>query len=162
MLKNLNTPYTIRNLIVHLAFFLFTLICIGFNTTNAEAICIKSDWANLRQGPGTNFEVMWKVYKYMPFKVLKKKKEWYRLQDTEGDIYWAHKKLLTSEFKCAVIKKEKTNLRTGPGTNFPMVKGSPAPKFYVMKVLKIENNWVHGIDSLGDKAWVYLPLVWVQ
>ncbi|MGV7221800.1 MAG: SH3 domain-containing protein [Nitrospinales bacterium] len=147
---------------IYQAIFIPALLCVAITASKTEAICIKSDWANLRQGPGTTFEVMWKVYKYMPFKVLKKKGDWYRLQDTEGDIYWAHKKLLSSEFKCAVIKKDKTNLRTGPGTKFPMVKGSPAPKFYVMKVLKIENNWVHGIDSFGDKVWVYQPLVWVQ
>ena len=158
----MNTLKYLSNSKTILSLFLSTLMGLALTVSITEAICIKSDWANLRQGPGTTFEIMWKVYKYMPFKVLKKKDEWYRLQDTEGDIYWAHKKLLSSEFKCAVIKKDKTNLRTGPGTKFSMVKGSPAPKFYVMKVLKIENNWVHGIDSLGDEAWVYQPLVWVQ
>ena len=133
-----------------------------FSASWADAICIKADWANLRQGPGTKYEVLWKVYKYMPFKILKKKADWFRLKDTEGDIYWAHEKLLTAEFKCAVIKKDKTNLRAGPGTNFALIKGGPAPKYYVMKVLKIENNWVYGVDSLGDKSWVFQPLVWVQ
>jgi len=31
-----------------------------------------------------------------------------------------------------------------------------------MKVLKIKKNWVHIEDGLGDKAWIYRPLVWIQ
>ena len=146
-----------------LPLFIFpALLWIVFPASLAEAICVNSDWANLRQGPGIKYELLWKVYKYIPFKLLKKKDDWFRLRDVEGDVYWAHKKLLTAEYKCVVVKKDKTNLRTGPGTKFALINGGPAPKFYVMKVLKIENNWIYGVDSVGDKAWVFQPLVWVQ
>jgi SH3-like domain-containing protein len=130
--------------------------------TMAEALCIKDKKANLRQGPGKHYEKLWTVFKYMPFKRLKRKGDWLRVQDLDGDIYWVYRKLTAEKYMCAVIKNNKTNMRQGPGTKFPEVPWSPIDKYFSMKVLKIKNSWVHVEDSTGDKAWVYRPLVWVQ
>ena len=129
---------------------------------NTEALCIQNERANLRKGPGTNHEKLWEVFKYMPFKQLGIKDTWKRIQDVDGDIYWVYSPLTTQKYKCAVIKNNKTNLRTGPGTNFPKVRWAPVDKFFSMKVLKTKKNWVHIEDSAGDKAWIYRPLVWIQ
>ena len=129
---------------------------------NTEALCIKNEKANLRKGPGTKHEKLWEVFKYMPFKQLGVKDAWKRIQDVDGDIYWVYSPLPTQKYKCAVIKNNKTNLRTGPGTKFPEVPWAPVDKFFSMKVLKIEKNWVQIEDSAGDKAWIYRPLVWIQ
>ena len=129
---------------------------------NTEALCIQNERANLRKGPGTKHEKLWEVFKYMPFKQLGNKDAWKRIQDIDGDIYWVYGPLTTQKYKCAVIRNNKTNLRTGPGTKFPKVPWSPVDKFFSMKVLKIKQNWVHIEDSAGDKAWIYRPLVWIQ
>ena len=129
---------------------------------NTEALCIENERANLRKGPGTKHEKLWEVFKYMPFKQLGNKDAWKRIQDIDGDIYWVYGRLTTQKYKCAVIKNNKTNLRTGPGTKFPKVPWSPVDKFFSMKVLKIKQNWVHIEDSAGDKAWIYRPLGWIQ
>jgi len=84
------------------------------------------------------------------------------VQDLEGDTYWVYKKITTKKYMCAVIKNNKTKLRQGPGTKFPEVEWSPIDKFFSIKVLKIKNSWIHIEDSVGDRAWVYRPLVWVQ
>jgi len=129
---------------------------------NSAALCIKKNKANLRQGPGTKYEKKWQVFKYMPFEKLKTKGSWYRVRDLDGDIFWVHKKLTTRDYKCAVIKENKTNLRKGPGTKHPMVDWSPVDKYFSMKVLEIKNNWVRVEDGVGDRAWIYRPLVWIQ
>lgn len=98
----------------------------------------------------------------MPFKELKKKGDWYRVQDVDGDIYWVHKKLTTKKFKCAVIKDNKTNLRKGPGTKHEQLSWSPVDKYFSMKVLQTKGKWVQIEDSAGDRGWVHLPLVWIQ
>lgn len=141
--------------------FLILSLC-AFSASQSFAICVNEDKANLRQGPGAHYKKLWEVYQYMPFKKLKKQGDWFRMEDVDGDIYWAHEKLMTDKYKCAVIKEDETNLRAGPGTKFPKAKGSPVPKYYVMKVLKIENNWIYGVDAVGDKAWIYFPLVWIK
>ena len=141
------------------------ILVLGFCSAtpqNSEALCIQNERANLRKGPGTKHERLWEVFKYMPFKQLSIKGAWKRIQDLDGDIYWVYSPLTTQKYKCAVIKNNKTNLRTGPGTNFPKVPWSPVPKFFSMKVLKIEKNWVQIEDIDGDKAWIYRPLVWIQ
>lgn len=147
-------------------FFIFVvLICFGLTimwSSSAEALCIKNRRANLRQGPGLNYDKIWEVFRYMPFQQLGKKGEWLRVKDMDGDIYWVHKSLTTKSFKCAVIKKDATNFRSGPGTKYKKVKGMPGEKYFSMKVLKIKDNWVQVVDAWGDKAWVYRPLVWIK
>jgi len=130
--------------------------------TDAHALCIKVKRANLRKGPGLNYEKLWEVFQYMPFEQLGKKGDWLRVQDVDGDIYWVHERLTTKAFKCAVNKQNKTNMRTGPGTNHQRVPWSPVDKYFSVKVLKTEKNWVHTEDAVGDKAWVYQPLVWIK
>lgn len=144
---------------------LFILSSLGlslFWIAPADALCISERRANLRQGPGLNYDKLWEVFRYMPFRQLGRKGEWLRVQDLDGDIYWVHRRLTTKSYKCAVIRKNKINLRRGPGTHFKKFKGIPGEKYYSMKVLKIKNNWVQVVDAWGDKAWVYRPLVWIK
>ncbi|MCZ6540518.1 MAG: hypothetical protein O6704_02605, partial [Nitrospinae bacterium] len=86
-----------------------------------------------------NYDKLWEVFRYMPFKQLGKKGEWIRVQDLDGDIYWVHRRLTTKSFKCAVIKRDKTNLRRGPGTHYKKFKGIPGEKYFSMKVLDLED-----------------------
>ena len=152
-----------KTILSFLTILLLSYVIISFVTPqNSEALCIKNKRANLRKGPGTNHEKLWEVFKYMPFKQLGAKGSWKRIQDVDGDIYWVHGPLTTQKYKCAVIKKNKTNLREGPGTEFPKVAWAPVDKFFAMKVLKIDKDWVYIEDSTGDKAWIYRSLVWIQ
>ena len=146
--------------LLHLFLLCFTISI--FIPQYSEALCIKNKRANLRKGPGTNHEKLWEVFKYMPFKQLGTKGAWKRIQDVDGDIYWVHAPLTTQKYKCAVIKNNKTNLREGPGTKFPIVAWAPVDKFFAMKVLKTNKDWVYIEDSTGDKAWIYRSLVWIQ
>lgn len=142
-------------------FFLFPILYF-FPDLKAEALCISNKTANLRQGPGTHYEKLWQVFKYMPLKELKRKGQWYRVQDVDRDIYWVHKKLITKKYKCAVIKQNQTNLRNGPGTNHKQLSWSPVDKYFSLKVLEIKGQWVLVEDSAGDKGWVHRPLVWIR
>ncbi len=141
---------------------IFTLILLLVMASPAMALCIKNEKANLRTGPGTKYEKLWQVFQYMPFKLLGTKGNWKQLQDVDGDKYWVHAPLTTQKYKCAVIKNNQTNLREGPGTQYPKVSWAPVDKYFSMKVLKIADNWVHIEDASGDKAWIYRPLVWIQ
>jgi SH3-like domain-containing protein len=141
---------------------LFVLMALMITVTPSHAMCIKATKANLRMGPGTDYKILFKVFKYMPLKKLKRKGDWYRVQDVDGDIYWVHRKLTTNNFKCAVIKNDETNLRIGPGTKFEQPVWSPVKKYFSVKVVKQKENWVKVLDETGDQAWVYRPLIWIQ
>ena len=158
---SLQTMFKIKFPVLFPLFIFFSSFS-GLTLHYSEALCIKNERANLRKGPGTQHKKLWEVFKYMPFKQLGVKGKWKRIQDVDGDIYWIHGPLTTQKYKCAVIKNDKTNLRSGPGTNFPKVPWAPVDKFFSMKVLKIKKDWVHIEDSAGDKAWVFRPLVWIK
>ncbi len=145
-----------------LIIFLILPWTILFQAYNAEALCISNKKANLRQGPGTHFEKLWQVFKYMPFKELNIKGDWFRVKDLDGDIYWVHRKLVTKKYKCAVVKDNKTNLRKGPGTKFDLIAWSPVDKYFSLKVLQIKGKWVRVEDGVGDKGWVSRSLIWIQ
>ncbi|MCH8311419.1 MAG: hypothetical protein IID17_00365 [Nitrospinae bacterium] len=145
-----------------LLLFLILLPALLFLQSNAEALCISNKKANLRQGPGTHYEKLWQVFKYMPFKEMKKKGNWYRVKDVDGDIYWVHRKLITKKYQCAVIKNNKTNLRKGPGTKYDLISWSPVDKYFSMKVLLIKGRWVRIEDGVGDKGWVSRSLIWIN
>ena len=137
---------------------LFSLI---FFADLSYALCVKVPDANLRSGPGTKYKKTWEVFKYMPFKQLSKKGNWYRVQDVDGDIHWIYTKLITNKFKCAVVKVEKANIRNGPGTNHSKIALSPSLKYDSYKVLKITSSWVRVLDEFGDKGWISRKLLWI-
>ena len=92
----------------------------------AHALCVKVAEANLRSGPGTKYEKTWEVFKYMPFKRLSTKGNWYKVQDVDGDKHWIYRKLIEEQFDCAVVKVDKANIRNGPGTHFRKKNDSPS------------------------------------
>ncbi|PIR00923.1 MAG: hypothetical protein COV66_03605 [Nitrospinae bacterium CG11_big_fil_rev_8_21_14_0_20_45_15] len=144
-----------------IAMFVLTLFQWSLET-NANAICVDNYRANLRKGPGVQYQKLWEVYKYMPFKMLRRKGDWLHVQDMDGDRYWIHKKLISSAYKCAVIKKDDTNMREGPGTTYPVTSWSPVKKFFSFKILDTKGDWAYTVDETGDKAWVHLSLIWIQ
>ena len=139
------------------------LCCAGLMTTSqASAWCIKAPEANLRKGPGTNHEKTWEVFKYMPLQKIGEKGSWYHMQDVDGDKHWVYSKLVTNSMRCATIKVESANVRTGPGTNHETLFSTPVEKYYCFKVLETRGDWVRVEDELSNKGWVYKPLLWIQ
>lgn len=127
-----------------------------------QAACINSSEANLRKGPGTEHEKTWEVFKYMPFKIMSKKGNWYKVKDVDGDVHWIYNKLITKKYKCAVVKIDKANVRTGPGTGYGQNSFSPAQKYDSFKIVKTKPSWVKVVDEFGDTGWMFKSLLWIQ
>ena len=131
------------------------LICRG--VAMAERLAVAVPVANIRSGPGTTYDVLWQVEKYHPLSILKKSGPWYQFRDFEGDQGWIHKSL-TSKISSIITKKEKSNIRSRPGTGFKILftveKGIP------FKVLEKRNSWIHIQHADGDKGWIHKSLVW--
>lgn len=124
---------------------------------SAERMAVAADIANIRSGPGTDYEQIWQVEKYYPVVVLQKKGDWYEFKDFEGDRGWIHRDLLDNA-TTVVIKANNCNLRSGPGTQFDIVltvdKGIP------FKVLQKKDRWYQVEHADGDRGWVFNALVW--
>jgi SH3-like domain-containing protein len=132
-------------------------ICLISGNALAERLAIKSDTANVRSGPGTNYEILWQVEKYHPIQIVKKQDQWYQFRDFEGDIGWVHASLV-GKISTVITIRDKCNIRSGPGTKykieFNVGKGIP------FKVLERKNKWLRILHADGDEGWIYESLVW--
>ncbi len=128
--------------------------------SNAWGVCVSGSHANLRSGPGTSYEKVWTVYKYMPLKDIGEKNGWIRVKDVDGYRSWILGTLVTTSYPCAVIKSPKANLRSGPGTQFPQT-GS-GEKYHSFKVIKVKGTWVYIEDEYRNRYWIARDLIWMD
>lgn len=125
----------------------------------AERMCITAPVANIRSGPGPDGTVLWKAEKYYPIDVLEKKGQWYYFKDFEGDEGWISGSLVGT-VSSVITKKEKCNLRSGPGSDakysviYSVEKGVP------FRVIKEKGDWLHVEHADGDQGWLHKDLVW--
>jgi len=134
----------------HYSLFLSFLIVIMAGTAMAERLTIVAPVANIRSGPATNSDILWKVEKYYPIFVIKKSGSWYQFRDFEKDTGWVHKSLV-GKLK-AVITNSKPS--TKEKILFTVEKGIP------FKVLKSKGHWLNIEHADGDRGWIHDSLVW--
>jgi SH3-like domain-containing protein len=130
---------------------------------HASALCVKVSTANLRSGPGTEYDQMWQVYKYMPLKKVgtSVSGDWFAVEDVDGDVTWIHKSLVTRKYKCATVKSKIVNVRTGPGTKYKKKFSEPAQQYESFKVLQIKRPWVKVQDTWGNVGWIHKSYLWI-
>ncbi len=136
---------------------LIFLAVINAGAATAERLAVVAPMANIRSGPGTQYDILWKVEKYYPLLVIKKSESWYYFQDFEDDKGWVHQSLV-EKVETVITNKDLCNIRSGPGTGekilFTVEKGIP------FKVLKRTNSWLNIEHADGDKGWIHDSLVW--
>lgn len=66
---------------------------------NDESVITIKDDCNIRSGPGTQNDILFKAAVGIPFKVLKKKGKWLNVMHTDGDRGWIHRSLVWPEQK---------------------------------------------------------------
>jgi SH3-like domain-containing protein len=128
----------------------------------ASALCVKVKEANLRAGPGTQYQKTWEVLQYMPLKKISQQGNWYQVEDVDGDQHWVYSPLVTDDVRCAVVKVKEANVRTGPGTRHEQSALSPVEKYYSFKVLGTKGAWVKVQDEVFDGEWIAKKLLWIQ
>jgi uncharacterized protein YgiM (DUF1202 family) len=123
----------------------------------AERLTVIAPIANIRSGPGSKYDILWKVEKYYPILVIEKKGEWYHFKDFEDDKGWVYRKLV-KKVEAVITKKDTCNIRSGPGTGnkilFTVERGIP------FKVIKRKGRWLHIEHADKDRGWIHDSLVW--
>ncbi|MBC8440533.1 MAG: SH3 domain-containing protein [Deltaproteobacteria bacterium] len=155
-MKRLNIEVSIKNIKAMLAITLVLLIFPGVVFAQ-ERLSLTAGIANIRSGPGTEYDVLWQVEQYHPFIIIEKKEDWYKIKDFENDVAWLNKSLL-GKIEGVITIKDKCNIRSKPGTKsqvlFTVEKGVP------FKVLERKENWIKIEHADGDVGWIYKTLVW--
>jgi SH3-like domain-containing protein len=133
------------------------ILFLGASCLLAEPFTVIANIANVRSGPGTKYDLIWKVEKYHPVNVIEKKGKWYRFKDFENDEGWMHKSLLDN-VPAVISLKDKCNVRSGAGTKYDILftvdKGIP------FKVIGRKGKWLNIQHHDGDKGWIHQSLVW--
>jgi len=140
----------------HCALMIIILPLLFSSAAWAERLAVAVSVANVRSGPGENYDILWEIEKYHPLNVIKKSGQWYHFRDFEGDEGWIYKPLVHNI--PSIITKKECNIRSGPGTGFAIEftveKGIP------FKVIKREGSWIYIEHADGDKGWIFNSMVW--
>jgi SH3-like domain-containing protein len=140
---------------------LFAVVILSASALEAS-VCVSASRANLRSGPSVEAPKTWEVYQFMPLQKIKEQGAWAQVRDVDGDVHWIQKRFLSNRFDCAVVRQREARLRSGPGTNFGLVRGGEAKKYYSYRIFKRQGNWVQVIDSGGGKGWIHRDSLWIQ
>ena len=136
---------------------LIFLFLISAGNAMAERLAVIAPTANIRSGPGTQYDVLWQAEKYYPILVIDKSDPWYQFKDFEDDTGWVHKSLV-GDVETVITKKDLCNIRSGPATSEKILitveKGIP------FKVLERKEHWLHIEHADGDQGWIHDSLVW--
>lgn len=135
----------------------FVLLLLITTSARAEMLTIAGQKVNMRSGPGTHYPVLWELGAGFPVKRLKRKGNWYRVQDFEGDSGWVFKKL-TNKTPFVIVTGKIVNIRKGPGTKNPIV--GQAEYGTVLKRLKGSKGWVKVKFPGKGVGWIKANLVW--
>jgi SH3-like domain-containing protein len=154
--------FSVNNILSRILVVFFSgLILAGslLSPASAEAtmVSINRPEVNMRSGPGTGYKVLWVLKRGYPLQVIGRQNKWYRVRDFEGDSGWVYAPL-TSREGHLVVKKEKINLRSGPGTRYRIV--AQARRGVVFRTVKQVKGWAKVRHENGVTAWVARHLVW--
>lgn len=123
-----------------------------------ELVSVRNPNVNMRAGPGTNTEVLWKLAQGYPLQVLERQGNWLRVQDFEGDQGWIARSV-TANTPHHIVKGTRVNLRAGPGTQHAIV--GTVNYGDVLRTTRRQGDWVQVQHPNGrGNAWIASNLVW--
>jgi SH3-like domain-containing protein len=130
---------------------------LSVGTASAERLSVAVNKANVRSGPGKNYEVLWSVGKYFPVDIIKTSGDWREIRDYEGDVGWIHHSLL-KEIPSVIVKGSLVNVREGPGKDTKVL--FQAESGVCFKVEEKKDKWLRVKHADGDTGWIHESLVW--
>jgi len=128
----------------------------------AGMLAIAGDDINMRSGPGTGYETLWKLDAGFPLELISTKGDWLKVRDFEGSSGWVHKKT-TQKGTFAIVKANKgtdgqINVRKEPNLTAGVV--AKAGYGVVFKVLQKQDGWAKVEHGQGVTGWVDGRLLW--
>lgn len=123
----------------------------------AERLAISVDVANVRSGPGTDHQVLWRMERYTPIRAVSTHGDWIFFEDFERTNGWMHTDLV-DDTPTVITKNDICNIRSSPGTDqevlFQAEKGVP------FRVTGRSGAWIEIEHADGDTGWIHENMVW--
>lgn len=127
---------------------------------NYNRVEIAADAVNLRNGPGLQFSIQTRHYRYEELRLLGKRNSWFRVQTRHGATGWVFEETARPIYLFNINRaytlneeniKENT-LRTEPAHQF-RGRHIPSDQFPLKLIDKIE-NWYQIQLANGDMGWI--------
>ena len=126
--------------------------------TESTAVTVEQD-VNLRKGASSKNKKIGVLEKGEEVKLLSVSNNWYKVQDSEGNIGWSDSQYMEAsddEIEAAKNKisgevKEDLNFRTGPSTDYKILKVFPEGE--QLKILSESDGWYKVQNSDGEIGW---------
>lgn len=118
---------------------------------------VKVAVANIREGPGTSYERLWKVGKNYPLEVVAREGRWVRAVDFEGYDGWVFGPLTDTQ-SAVIVKADRANIRSGPGKEYRVVVTEVAGVAF--RVHDRKGRWLRVEHADGHRGWIHDSLVW--
>lgn len=136
---------------------LLSLAWFGGVSAAGEIVRVKVKIANIRAGPGTRFERVWRAPQNYPYRVIKRQGRWLKVRDFYGYEEWIYGPL-TDRKPAVLVKVKRANIRKGPGTNHPVL--FKADRGVAFLVLEKKGKWLKVHHADGNDGWIFGKLVW--
>ncbi len=133
------------------------IFCLFAAAAQAKMLSVAGSKVNLRTGPGSKYAVRWEYGRGFPVRVLKRRGNWYKVKDFEGDRGWIYRKLLSSQ-PHVIVKRKVVNIRTGPGSRYRLL--GKANYGVVFLTLSKKRGWVKVKHAQGLIGWIRRDLLW--
>lgn len=126
--------------------------------------CVRSKKANLRNGPGKNYQKLAQVNIYTPFERLKKSGQWVKIKNFQDEIFWIYKTLLAEKYSCGTVAQDNVDFYIKPDFNSFPFYGAPMDTGFSVRILSLENenDWVKVMDSAENISWVQKSMLWIR
>jgi len=111
----------------------------------------------VRSGPSSEYRIIRSINRGYPVEIIERQGDWVHIQDYLESEGWVYGSLLEAN-NSVIVTTTKANLRSGPGTNNPIV--GKIDYGTVLWVRDINNEWyrVETRDSLA--GWLHHQLIW--
>lgn len=140
-----------RNILLSL-FLLFASPCL------AEMLSVIHQPAEMRDRPlVAGSKIVRELPRYTPLEVLGIQSNYYQVKDVQGNTGYVHQSL-TSKQDSIVVISSLCNVRSGPGTEFPVV--FKAVKGDLFKTTAKELEWLQIKNPEGKSGWIWQDLTW--
>ena len=121
-----------------------------------EYVSVNRDSVNLRSGPGTNHDIIYKLPLNYPLEVIERKGQWLKVVDFEKVQGWIHS-MVTSKQKTCIVTAKEVNIRSGPGTDNSKI--GTVVREVVLKQISHQGDWIQ-FSHPQLKGWIFANLVW--
>ena len=121
-------------------------------------VSLKSDDANIRVGPSKNYPIEIKyVKRNYPLKVLEEYEEWRKVEDSNNNIGWIHKSLISGIRTGIVLSNDNKNIKL-----FNTLGGSVIGEIGMGNIVFLEKCKIDLclVSSENFKGWMDKKYIW--